>query len=111
MSGKCNLTDVRKLAMSKAQAKARELKDSGVPVTGEVFGAIVRQSFAEAKNECLPVSGEITLEQAAKVAKICPPCAAFYKVAKPKLKTESTPEAKPDYEFTTVEELASEKPT
>ncbi len=66
--------------MLKAQAKVRELKAAGVPVSNEIFGDILRVVNAEAKAECQPVSYELTEEQLDLVRSVCEPCAARFTV-------------------------------
>jgi Zn finger protein HypA/HybF involved in hydrogenase expression len=66
--------------MRKAQAKLRELKAAGIPVSSETFGSLLRASNAEARAECAPVSNELTPEQMTLVKKVCPPCAGKFVV-------------------------------
>jgi len=78
----CDLTQLRSIAMQKAQAKRKELQKYNIPVTGEVFSDIMKLAYEEAKDECGTVSGELTEEQMAKLKEICEPCAKRFKIKK-----------------------------
>ena len=80
---RCDLTELRSMAMKKAQEKRRELQKLGIPVSGETFGDLFKVSYEEARAECGAASDELTEEQMAKLRKICPPCAKRFKVKKP----------------------------
>ncbi len=77
---KCDLTELRSLAMRKAQNKASALKKIGIPVSSEVFGDLMKASYDEAKAECSPASEEITAEQMAVLKEVCEPCSQRFKV-------------------------------
>ena len=76
----CDLTELRSLAMKKAQAKRKELQKFGIPVPGAVFSDLMRVSYKEAKAECGAASDELTEEQMAKLQEICEPCLKWFKV-------------------------------
>ena len=78
----CDLTELRSMAMKKAQEKRRQLRDLGIPVSGETFGDLYKVSYEEARAKCGAASDELTEEQMAKLKQICPPCASRFKVKK-----------------------------
>jgi Zn finger protein HypA/HybF involved in hydrogenase expression len=80
---RCDLTELRSLAMKKAQEKRRELQKHGIPISGETFGDLFKASYEEAKAECNAASDELTEEQMAKLREICPPCAERFRIKKP----------------------------
>lgn len=81
MSNKrCDLTNVRSETMRLAQAGAKKLKQSGIPVTTEVFAELVRDAHRKAIQACQPANLEVTPEQAKVVADLCEPCSRFYTV-------------------------------
>ncbi len=77
---KCDLTELRSLAMQKAQEKVSTLKKAGIPVSSEVFGDIMKAAYDEAKSQCSPVSEELTAEQMAILREVCEPCSRRFKV-------------------------------
>lgn len=85
MNAKCDLDDVRRLAMVRAQGKIKRLKAAGVPVSSETFGDLMKAGYEEAKAECAPASSELTEEQMALVVSECAPCAKRFTLkGKPK---------------------------
>ena len=80
---KCDLTELRSMAMKKAQEKRRELQKHGIPVSGETFGDLFKVSYEEAKAKCSAVSSELTEKQMAELRKICEPCAKRFTIKKP----------------------------
>lgn len=79
---KCDLTELRRAAMKKAQEKRRELQKLNIPVSGIVFGDLFKASYEEAKRDCHAASNEITEEQMNKLKEICKPCAERFTVKK-----------------------------
>jgi len=77
---KCDISQVRAEAMRSAQAKAKQLKAAGVPVTKEVFGELVRNGYRKAEEVCKPANMELTPDQAGLVGELCEPCQRFYQV-------------------------------
>jgi len=78
----CDLTELRSIAMRRAQEKRRELRKLGIPVSGNTFGDLLKVSYKEARAECNAASDELTEEQMAKLQEICPPCASRFRVKK-----------------------------
>jgi hypothetical protein len=78
----CDLTELRRIAMKKAQEKRRELQKLNIPVSGIVFGDLFKASYKEAKAKCNAASNELTEEQMAQLKKICEPCANRFTVKK-----------------------------
>jgi hypothetical protein len=76
----CDLTELRRLAMKKAQGKLRDLRAAGIPVSSEIFGDILKECYTEGRSECEPASSEITQDQMDIVKKVCPVCVQKFTV-------------------------------
>lgn len=73
MIDKCyDTNELRSKAMAKAQAKVRELRAAGIPITRETFSIILKYCYAEARKEIAPASNELTPEQMELVKKLIP---------------------------------------
>lgn len=78
----CDLTELRSMAMKKAQEKRIELRKLGIPVSGETFGDLLKVSYEEAREECGAASHELSREQMDKLQKICAPCVKRFTLKK-----------------------------
>ncbi|MFQ5981501.1 MAG: hypothetical protein ACE5OZ_25440 [Candidatus Heimdallarchaeota archaeon] len=64
----CDLSFQRETAMRLANAEMKELQSAGIPVTGRLFGEIIRDSWKQVREQaakCSPAD-ELTLEKARK---------------------------------------------
>ena len=68
---KCDIREIRSIAMRKAQSKVSELKKHGIPVPKEVFSDIMKISYEEARNECKAAETTLNEEQMEIVRKLC----------------------------------------
>ena len=69
----CDLKEMRKTAMAKANAKAQELRDAGIPVSAEFFGRLIKQGYSDARVECVPISEfKASEEQLSLIERVCP---------------------------------------
>lgn len=80
MDNTCDVFEVRGAGMRKAQAKVRELRAAGIPVSSEMLSRIMKLSFAEARSECSPMSYDLTPEQLKLLKAVCEPCAERFTV-------------------------------
>ena len=90
----CDLKVLSRVAMGKAQAKARELRQANIPVPSVIFGELIKEGWREAREECSPVMVDLTPEQEKVVAAVCPPCKAHYEALKQKLLERKAAQAK-----------------
>ena len=82
MENGCDVLKMKSVAMKEFWKKAHILMQAGVPMTTEIYGTLVKQEMAAAREKCSPVSVELTRAQKRLVKEICPVCRLDYEEEK-----------------------------